>query len=180
MPGERVTLLDAVGVRNVFVAAGKRNRLKGDGLHLVDILGGKFNDAADAVVVPRIDDRRHKRDLDADGGEVFDRLELYVEQVADAAMLVVFFVRAVKLQINAVLAGLFRGFAKLDILGVANAVGRGENAIKTDLLRVGDRVEKIRRQASARRPRTRMMIWRLGLNETARSRIAFVSSNVGS
>ena len=49
-------------------------------------------------------------------------------------------------KINAVLSGRLRGFAKLDVLGVANAVGRGENAIETDLLRVSDCVEKVRRQ----------------------------------
>ena len=141
---QRVSLGDAVLVRNVLVTAGERDRLKRDRLDLVDILGGKFNDAADAVVVPRINDGRDQRDLDADRREIFDRLELYVKQVADAAMFVVFLVRAVELQVNAVLAGLFRGLAKFDVLGVANAVGRGQDAVKTDLFGVSDGFEKVR------------------------------------
>ena len=78
--------------------------------------------------------------------EILYRLELYVEEIADAAMLVVCFVRSVKLQVNAVLAGGFRGFAKFDVLGVSDAVGRGQNSVKTDLLRVCDSVQKIRRK----------------------------------
>ena len=135
---------DAVLVRDVLVAAGERYGLKRDRLHLVDVLGGKFYDRADAFVVPRIDDRRDQRDLDADRSEIFDRLELYVKQIADAAMFVVFLVRPVELKINAVLPGRFRRLAKLDVLGVANSVRRGENAVKTDLFCVSDRLEKVR------------------------------------
>ncbi len=49
--GERIALLDAQLVGNVFVAAGKRNRLERDRLDLVDILRGELNNLADAVVV---------------------------------------------------------------------------------------------------------------------------------
>ena len=54
--GERVALLDAHLVGNVFVAAGKRNRLESNRLNLVDVLRGKLDDLADAIVVDGVDD----------------------------------------------------------------------------------------------------------------------------
>ena len=109
--------------------------------------------AADAFVVPRIDDGRDQRHLDANRSEILDRLELYVKQIADAAMFVVFVVGPVELQINAVLPGGLCGLAKLDVLGVSNAVCRGKDAVETDLLRVSDGFEEVRCDASARRRR---------------------------
>ena len=144
-PGERVALGDTVGVRHILVAAGKRNRLEGDGLDLVDILRGKFYDIADGVVIDGVDDGGHKRDLDADGCEILDRLELHVKEIAHAAVLVLFLRNAVELQVNAVLPGLFRGLAEFDVLGIADAVGRGQDAVKTDLFGVRDGFEKMRR-----------------------------------
>ncbi len=88
----------------------------------------------------------NERDFDTDAGEVLDRSQLHVEQIADAAMLVLLFADAVKLQIDAVLSGCLRGFAKLDVFGEANAVRRREDAIETDLLRVSDGFEVVRRK----------------------------------
>ena len=69
---QRVSLSDAVLVGNVLVASGERNGLERDGLHLVNIFGGKFNDAADALVVPGINDGRDERHLDADRSEILN------------------------------------------------------------------------------------------------------------
>src|SRR6185503_2420312 len=44
------------------------------------------------------------------------------------------------------LSGSFRGFAKLEIFSEANTVRRGEYAIETDLLRVSDSIEVVRRE----------------------------------
>src|SRR5688500_12746224 len=44
------------------------------------------------------------------------------------------------------LASGLRCFAKLNVFGEANSVGRGENPIEADLLRVGDGVEVVRRE----------------------------------
>ena len=43
---ECVTLLDAHFIGDIFVAAGKRNRLEGDRLNLIYILSGEINDCA--------------------------------------------------------------------------------------------------------------------------------------
>ena len=73
------------------------------------------------VVVDAVDDRDDQRDLDSDLREVLDRAHLHVEQIADAAMLVLLFADAVELQINAVLARGLRGFAKLNVFGETNS-----------------------------------------------------------
>ena len=70
----------------------------------------------------------------------------HVKQIADAAMLVLLFADAVKLQIDAVLSGSLRGLAKLNVFGEANSVGRRQDSIETDLLRVSDRFEIVRRK----------------------------------
>jgi hypothetical protein len=107
---------------------------------------GELNDAADAVVVPRIHDRRDERDLDPDRCEILDRLELHIEKISDTAMLVVFLVRSIELQIDSVLSGFFRGLTKFNVLGVTNSVRRRKDAIETDLLRIRDCVQEVRRK----------------------------------
>src|SRR5712692_5971069 len=143
---EGVTLLDAYGIGYVFIPAGKRYRLEGNRLNIVNVLCRELNDLTDAVVVDAVDDRYHQRDFDADARQILNCADLYVEQVADAAMLVLLFANAVELQIDTVLAGGLRGFAKLKVFGETNSVGRGEDAIETNLLCVGDRLEIVRRE----------------------------------
>src|SRR6185503_12115367 len=128
--GERVALLDAQLVRNIFVATGERNGLEGDGLNFVDILRREINNRADTVVVDGVDDGGNQRNLDPDAGEVFNRLLLYVKQIADAAMLVLLFADAVKLKINTVLPGSLGCLAKLNVLGEAYAVGGRKNSVE--------------------------------------------------
>ncbi len=47
--GQRITLGDAVLVGHILVTAGEADRLERDRLDLVDILCGKFDDAADTA-----------------------------------------------------------------------------------------------------------------------------------
>ena len=61
-------------------------------------------------------------------------------------MFILFFADSVKLQIDAMLAGLFRRFAKLNIFGETDAVGGGEYPVETDLAGVCDCFEVIRRK----------------------------------
>jgi hypothetical protein len=56
--GQRVALPLAHRVRYVLVAAREGDGLEGDGLDLVDVLGGELDDAADVVVVDGVDDGR--------------------------------------------------------------------------------------------------------------------------
>ena len=65
--------------------------------------------------------------------------------IADAAMLVDIVAHAVELQISAVQARFISLSRKLFVLREANAVGRRENTIETDLFGIGDRFEKVRR-----------------------------------
>src|SRR5258708_22071606 len=143
---ECVALLDANLIGHVLVAPGKGDRLKSDRLHLIDVLRRKLDDSSDAVIVDGVDYCRDQRDFDADTGEVFNRLLLYVEEVAHPAMPVLLFADSVKLQIDTVLAGRFRGFAKLNVLGKANSVRRCQYAIEANLFRVRNSFKIVRRK----------------------------------
>ena len=59
-------------------------------------------------------------------------------------MFIFFFRNAVKLKIDAMLAGRLRGFAKFKVLGVPDTVRGREDTVKTNLFCVGDRFEKVR------------------------------------
>ena len=96
-PGERVTLPGAHSVRHVFIAARERDRLERDGLDLVYVLRGELYNLSDAVVVDGVDDGGDERDLDADARQVLNRAQLDIEEIADAAMLVLLFGDAVEL-----------------------------------------------------------------------------------
>ena len=53
---------------------------------------------------------------------------------------------AVKLQVDTVLSGCLRRFAKLDVFGETNSVRRGENSIEANLLRVRHCFQIVRRK----------------------------------
>src|SRR2546426_5535103 len=95
--GERITLLDANGIGHILVSTGERNWLECDGLNFIDVPGCELDDRADAIVIDGVDDRRDQSNFNADTRQVLDRLLLYIEKVADAAMCVLFFAHAVKL-----------------------------------------------------------------------------------
>src|SRR6185369_9652368 len=143
---ECVAPLRAQLVGDIFIASGKRNRLKRDRLHLVDVLRGKLDDLTDTIVVDTVNDRHDEGDFDSSFCEVLDRSQLNVEQVANTAVLILLFTHAVKLKIHTMLSRSLCGFAELEIFSEANSVRRGEYAIETDLLRVSDCVEIIRRE----------------------------------
>src|SRR3989441_12183584 len=111
--GERVAPLCAYVVRNIFVAAGERNRLESDRLNLIDVLRRELDDLANRIIVDAVDDRDDERDFDPDFRQIFNRANFYVEQIAYAAMFVLLFADTVDLQIDAALAGSFRLLAKL-------------------------------------------------------------------
>ncbi len=141
--GERITLLDPNLVRNVLVSSGKGYGLKRDSLYFINVLRRELYDRSDAIIVDGIDDRRHQSDFDAYTRQVFNRLLLYIEEVADAPMSILFFADPIELEIDAVLAGRFRGLAKLKVFGKANSVGRRQDSIEPDLLRISDRFKII-------------------------------------
>src|SRR5258706_9855741 len=95
--GEGIALLNANVIRNVFIAPRKRNGLKRNRLHFIDVLRRKLDNRADAIVVDRINDRRYQRYLNADGRKIFNRLLLYIKQVANPAMSVLLFADAIEL-----------------------------------------------------------------------------------
>src|SRR4029078_6709598 len=144
---QRVAPCFAHLVRNIFVATGKRYRLECDCLNLIDVLGGKLNNLTNAVVVDIVDDGDNQGHLNANTCEVLNRAQFYVEQVANAAMFILLFAHAVKLQIAPVLSGCFGCFAKLNVFCEANSVGGRENSVKTDLLCVLNCLQVIRRKS---------------------------------
>src|SRR5207248_10279493 len=118
--GERVTLLDAQFIGNIFVAAGERNWLESYCLNFVDVLRGELDDLTDGIVVDGVDDGHDEGNFDSYARQILNRAHFHVEQIADATMLVLFFSDAVELQIDAMLAGSLRSFAKLNVFSKAN------------------------------------------------------------
>src|SRR5712692_3316478 len=103
--GERVTPFRAQLIGNIFIASRERDWLKRDRLHFVDVLCRELNDLTNGIVVDAVDDRDNQSDFDANARQIFNRLLLYIEQIAHTAMFVLLFTDAVELQIDTVLTG---------------------------------------------------------------------------
>ena len=144
--GECVPPLRAHLIRDIFVATGEGYWLKGDRLNLVDILCSKLYDLADAVVIDVVDDRYNQCDFYTNACEVLNRSKLHVKEITNTSMLVLLFAYAVKLQVNAVLTCRFRLLAELDVFGKADSISRSQNSVESNLLRVFNCFEVIRRQ----------------------------------
>src|SRR5262249_46154652 len=142
--GQRIAPLGTKLIRDVFVAAGKRNRLESDGLHLVDILRGARDDLTNRIGYDAVDDRHNQGNLDTDLGQVFDRSNLYVKQISDTAVFVLLFPHTIELQVDAMLTCSFGRLTEFQVFGKANSISGRENAIKTNLLGVSYSVEVIR------------------------------------
>src|SRR5215470_7738355 len=135
----------AGGLVNLFVAARKGNRLERDRLNLIDVANGKIDNSADVVIIDVVHDRVDKCDFYSYPCHVFDGLKLYLKQIADTAMLILFLRRTIKLQIRAVQTRLF-GFAnEVGFLGETDAVRCSKHAIESDFLSIADGVQKVRR-----------------------------------
>src|ERR1039457_5014938 len=80
---QRIALRHAALVGNGFVAAGKRNRLDRKERNALGIIERKLDDAAHLLVVDAVDQRDHWHDVHSVGIQVFNRAQLYVEQVGD-------------------------------------------------------------------------------------------------
>ena len=117
-----------------------------DRLDFVDVFCRELDNLANRVVVDAVDDRNNERDFNADLGQVLNRAHFHVEQVADAAMLVLLFSDTIELQVDAVLTGGLRGLAEFDVFGEADAVRRGEDSIEPNLFGIGNRVKIVRRK----------------------------------
>ena len=77
--------------------------------------------------------------------QVVDCPHLHVEQIADLAMAIGVVAHAVKLQVNIAQAS-FGGFAtEIFALGEFDSVGRCLNAVVTNLARILDRFDEVRR-----------------------------------
>ena len=142
--GQRVALFDTHRIGDVFVTAGEGNRLKGDRLNLINVLRGKLNNLPNAIVIDRVYDGGDECDLDTDTRQIFNRAQLNIEQVADAAVFILFFADAIELQINTMLARSLGGFTKLDVLGKANSIRRCQDAIETNLSGVSNCFQIVR------------------------------------
>ncbi len=97
------------------------------------------------IVVDAVDDRDDGDDVDAGLVQVFNRAELDVEQVANAAMRIGGIADAVELQVRVTQSGFSRGLRELRTLGELDAVGCRLNAVVANLARVADRVQEVRR-----------------------------------
>src|SRR5882757_9254502 len=139
-----VALAETALRSNVFVAAGKGNRLEADERDFLGVFHREFHDGADLVIVHVVDDGDDQHDFDARFVQVFDGAELDVKQVADLAMAVGVVADAVELQVGVAQAGFERLLRKFLALGEFDAVCRGLNRVVSNLAGVPDGVEEIR------------------------------------
>src|SRR5258708_5634588 len=109
-----VALAEAAFRGDVFVAAGKGNRLEADKGDLLGVFHRKLHDGADLVVVDVVHDGHNEYDLDAGFVHVFDGAELDVKEVADLAVAVGIVTDAVELQVGVAHAGLDRKSTRLN------------------------------------------------------------------
>ena len=133
---KRVALLQATLLGDLFVAAGKRNRLERKERNLLRIVESEANDRADLIVVDAVDERRNEHDLNARFVQVVDRAHLHVEQVADLAMAVGVVADTVKLQVNVTQSSFSSFAAELFALGELDSVRRRLHAVVTNFARV--------------------------------------------
>ena len=90
MCDERVTLLGARSASEISSSRPvKETGWKAMSATLSIVRCSKFDDRADASLFTVLTMVVTERDLDADAAQVLDRLQLHVEEVADAAVLVV-------------------------------------------------------------------------------------------
>src|ERR1019366_3746567 len=114
---EGVALRHAAFVRNLFVAAGKADRLEAEEVDLLGILEGELDDAAYLLVVDAVDDAGDGDDVHAGLVQVVDGLELHVERVADLAVRVGGVADAVELEVRVAQAGFSGSLRELLRLG---------------------------------------------------------------
>src|SRR6185369_14478965 len=139
-----VALLQATLFGDLFVATGKRNRLKRQERDLLRIVECEANDRADLIVVDTVDERRDQHDLNAGFVQVVDGPHLHVEEVADLAMAVRVVADTVELQVDVTQTSFSSLATELFTLRELDSVRRGLHAVVTDLARVLDRFDEVR------------------------------------
>ena len=106
-----VALGHAALVGDLFVAAGKADRLEREEADLLGIVERELDDAADLLVVDAVDDGGDGNDFNAGFVQIVDGLELDVEEVADFAVRVGGVADAVELEVDVTQAGFSSGAA---------------------------------------------------------------------
>ena len=102
---QRVTLPQPAFRRDVFVAAGERNRLERDESDLLRIVHRKPDDRTHLIVIDAVDQRRDQNDVNAGFVQIVDRPQLHIEQIADLAVAVGVVADTVELQIHKTQSG---------------------------------------------------------------------------
>src|ERR1043165_7592551 len=142
---QRVALLQTQLLGDLFVTAGERNRLERKECNLLRIVQSETNDRADLIVVDAVDERGDEHDLNARFVQVIDRAHLHVEEVADLAVTVRIVADTVELKVNVTQSCFGSLPAELFALGKFDSVGRRLHAVVTNLARVADRFDEVRR-----------------------------------
>ena len=131
---------------NLFVAACERNRLEGEQSYLLRVVERELNDAAYLFIVDTVDDGNDWHDADASVVEMLNRLQLHVEEIADAAMRVSAVPDPVELQVGVTQSRLSSRFRKLWPLGELDAVGCDLHDLVADLSCVAHCVYEVWRE----------------------------------
>src|SRR5687768_7007007 len=142
---QRVALLQTTVFGDLFVASGERNRLERKKRNLLRIIERKTNDRSDLIVVDAVHQRRDENDLNTGFVKVIDGAHLHVEQVADLAVAVRVVSDTVELQVDVTQTRCSSFPAEFFTLRKLDSVRRRLHAVVTNLARVLDRLEEVRR-----------------------------------
>ena len=140
-----VSLTQTALRRDLLVTAGEGNRLKGNEGDLLRVLAGKIDDRAHLVVIHTVHQRGDQNDLNAGLVHVLDGPQLHIKQVADLTMAVGVIADAVELQVSVTQACFESAAAELLAFGKFNTIGRGLNAVVSQLAGVADGIKEIGR-----------------------------------
>src|SRR6187549_2299263 len=98
---QRITLRVTSIIIDIFVSAGKHNRLKDNAGDLVQILDGEFDYRTNLIAIALSYDCDLEIRAQPGGGNIAKCFDLHVEEIADAAVAVFFIRNPIKLEIHA-------------------------------------------------------------------------------
>ena len=140
---QRIALSQPAFRCDVFVAAGKGDRLKSHERNLLGILHRKLHYGPDLIVIHVVNDRNHQNDLDAGLVHVLDGAQLHVKQISHLAVAIRVIPNSIELKVGIAQARLERFPAKLLALGKFDPIGGRLHAVIAELSRVADSVDEI-------------------------------------
>src|SRR5580658_9067290 len=141
--GQRVALGLAAVVGYGFVAAGEAYWLERQKAYRLGIIQRELDDSSNLFIVDAVYDCYHRDDFYSGFVEVFDRLQLYVEQVAYHAVSVGGVADSVELEVGVAHACFYCLLAELKTFCEFDSVGRGLHGVVSNFSRVTNCVQEV-------------------------------------